>query len=546
MAIRVKRRCLFILISLTLPLFAGACGVTNKPPVANAGPDKTVNIGDKVILNGVLSYDPEGKPLSYAWSFDIRPSGSDAQLQNSTSVQCNFTPDVAGDYVVRLTVSDGTAKGYDTVTIRAKSETGETPGNDPPVANAGADQNVTVGQLVTLDGSGSTDPDDDPLTYLWEMLSRPADSQATLTGATTVNPSFTPDKDGAYIVQLTVSDGEYIDQDTVTVTASKSGSFDIKTFGFTLVDAAYSRQLDRIIMVEHHPVRTRAIIEEAFFLHIYDPVSKTDVPVRLEMRPNCLAISPDGLSAVVGHDARISYIADLSSPSPSVRYLDQCPINVVEIMLPGDGYVYAFPELESDPVTIIDLASGVKSAEIFLEPIAQIALRPNAPGTAFAVDGSQLFEYSVGAGTITGTGLYTTDDVLGYPPGGNLWFSSDGDRLITQSAKIYWWGLEGNLNYHGSLDLCTGLVSLDHHLIDLSAEVYAIIPASPEDIEVVVYGYDFHEVKKIMSLPDVTYGGATGQWPGRFVFFNAAGDRIYVLTAPSTNDACAVITLTTP
>ena len=496
-------------------------------------------------LNGIQSYDPEGKPLSYAWSFDARPSGSQASLQNSTSVQCNFTPDVAGDYVVRLTVSDGKAKGYDTVTIRAKSETGGTPGNDPPIADAGDDLEVAVGKPVTLDGSGSTDPDGDALTYLWEMLSRPADSQATLTGADTVKPSFTPDEPGEYIVQLTVSDGQATDTDTVTVTASKSGSFDIKTFGFTLVDAAYSRQLDRIIMVEHHLSPTKTIIKEEFYLHIYDPATNTDHPVKLEMRPNCLALSPDGLSAVVGHDARISYIADLSSPSPSVRYLDQCPINVVEIMLPGDGYVYAFPELKTDPVTIIDLTTGSKSSDSFLPHIVQAALRPNALDTAFAVDGSQLFEYSVGAGMISDPIIYPPDGILGYPPGNNLWFSSVGDRLITQSGKIYWWD-PGYLDYHGSLDQCTGLVSLDHHLTGLSAEVYAIVPAAPEDLKVVVYGYDFHEVRKIIHLPDVTYNGVTGQWPGRFVFFNAAGDMMYVLAAPSTNDACAVITLNTP
>jgi hypothetical protein len=52
---------------------------------------------------------------------------------------------------------------------------------------------------VTLNGSGSTDANSDPLTYGWTLTARPAGSAAALSGANTVNPTFTPDVAGSYV-----------------------------------------------------------------------------------------------------------------------------------------------------------------------------------------------------------------------------------------------------------------------------------------------------------------------------------------------------------
>jgi hypothetical protein len=65
---------------------------------------------------------------------------------------------------------------------------GSTPGcmttNQPPVANAGANQSVTLGSTVQLDGSGSTDPNGLALTYQWSLISKPSGSNATLNNTT--------------------------------------------------------------------------------------------------------------------------------------------------------------------------------------------------------------------------------------------------------------------------------------------------------------------------------------------------------------------------
>ncbi|MDY6990711.1 MAG: CARDB domain-containing protein [Thermodesulfobacteriota bacterium] len=79
--------------------------------------------------------------------------------------------------------------------------------NYPPIANAGPDQCGLVGALVTLDGGGSDDPDENyPLTYQWAITSQPAGSTATLTGDDTVSSTFSPDVAGDYTVELVVTD----------------------------------------------------------------------------------------------------------------------------------------------------------------------------------------------------------------------------------------------------------------------------------------------------------------------------------------------------
>ena len=75
-----------------------------------------------------------------------------------------------------------------------------------PVANAGPAQTVQVGATVTLDGSGSTDPNGHPLTYQWKFVSVPTGSGATLVSPTGVKPTFVADLAGSYVVQVIVTD----------------------------------------------------------------------------------------------------------------------------------------------------------------------------------------------------------------------------------------------------------------------------------------------------------------------------------------------------
>ena len=95
--------------------------------------------------------------------------------------------------------------------------------NQPPIANAGFDQNIQAKSTVQLDGSSSSDADGDPLTFKWSFTSVPDGSSATLSGFTAENPTFVADTPGTYIVQLIVNDGEADSQpDVVTISTENS------------------------------------------------------------------------------------------------------------------------------------------------------------------------------------------------------------------------------------------------------------------------------------------------------------------------------------
>ncbi|MEJ2139679.1 MAG: DUF4382 domain-containing protein [Gammaproteobacteria bacterium] len=96
------------------------------------------------------------------------------------------------------------------------------PANQPPVADAGSNQAVDTGTGVMLDGTGSSDPDGDPLSYSW-TLETPAGSAAVLSAADTAMPSLLTDVDGDYVATLVVNDGALDSAPaTVTVTASST------------------------------------------------------------------------------------------------------------------------------------------------------------------------------------------------------------------------------------------------------------------------------------------------------------------------------------
>jgi fibro-slime domain-containing protein len=190
----------------------------NNAPIANAGADQSVYTGSLVSLDGSASSDIDGDPISYLWSISSQPSGSSVSLSDNTSPNPTFTASQAGSYTFQLVVNDGELNSAaDSVTINAADEVV----NSAPVANAGDDKATLVGVAVALDGSGSSDVDNDSLSYQWSIISPDGADISIISDATSAQPSITPPDEGVYIVQLVVNDGQLSSApDTVSVIAN--------------------------------------------------------------------------------------------------------------------------------------------------------------------------------------------------------------------------------------------------------------------------------------------------------------------------------------
>ncbi|MGQ0591967.1 MAG: Ig-like domain-containing protein, partial [Gammaproteobacteria bacterium] len=194
----------------------------NHPPLADAGSDTNTATGLPVTLNGSGSSDPDGDALAFLWRFLSVPPPStvtDAVLANGNTAAPRFTPDVDGPYELALEVSDGAMSDVDTVIVTARAA------NVPPNANAGPDTSAVAGQVVNLDGRGSTDPDNGPapLGFRWSFAALPPGSLLSdidIAGATTALASFTPDFAGDYRISLDVNDGADTGRDEVLISAA--------------------------------------------------------------------------------------------------------------------------------------------------------------------------------------------------------------------------------------------------------------------------------------------------------------------------------------
>ena len=248
-------------------------------PTAVAGPDQSIHARGTVLLDGSASFDDNtaSAALNYFWSFVSAPSGSTAVLSSLNTAQTTFEADLAGSYIVQLIVQDSAGQFSDPSIVTIAST------NLAPTADAGSTQTVIVGDIVALDGSGSTDPENDALTYQWTLSAAPSGSAAALVGGSTAAPQFTPDLAGSYTIDLIVDDGlgpslpasvtivaitgaEFAENTLMSVQATVAAlpASSVSNRGNQIALSIFLRQAIRSIQCGH-PLLAREFVEAAIY-----------------------------------------------------------------------------------------------------------------------------------------------------------------------------------------------------------------------------------------------------------------------------------------
>ena len=133
--------------------------VENLPPICDAGGPYTGEAGSPINMSGAGSSDPDGTIVVYRWDF--------GNGQTATGVTPSPVYAVMGDYTVTLTVIDNGAASSTCTTIAHVLPPSEP--NTPPICDAGGPYEGLVGQSITFDGTGSSDPDGSIEDYQWEF-----------------------------------------------------------------------------------------------------------------------------------------------------------------------------------------------------------------------------------------------------------------------------------------------------------------------------------------------------------------------------------------
>jgi hypothetical protein len=207
-----------------------ACSGQNQAPTVNAGPDQTVTLPSSANLSGTATDDGLPNPpgtLTTTWSEVTGPGTVTFGDPSSLSTTATFSD--PGTYVLRLRANDSALQTTDDLTVTVNP----VPQNQPPVVNAGSDQNVILPNPANLSGTATDDGLPNPprtLTTTWSEVSGPG--TVTFGDASSLGTTATFSDPGTYDLRLTADDSALQSSDDLIVTVASASQNLVGNPGF--------------------------------------------------------------------------------------------------------------------------------------------------------------------------------------------------------------------------------------------------------------------------------------------------------------------------
>ena len=317
-----------------------------------------------------------------------------------------------------------------------------------------------------------------------------------------------------------------------TPVSSSDSSDSAPSFGqialpFRVIDAEFSRPLGRVVLLGEVPNR----------VYLIDVDSGDQQTIDLPLVGTAIAVSPDGRTAVVGHDGYISHL-DLAKATLLSTPAVACPVG--DLVLGGNGFAYAFASSDSGAAGIhtVRLSDGMElSTDDWTTPVRTRARLHPQGGWIYGADRGvptddiEKYDVSGGVAQYKYNSPYDGD----YAVCGNLWFTEDGKRIISACGRVFRTSALQTMDmiYAGSMLKDVRFLWAEHnakvgYVAAIRSDNESEGP-SDADQSVALYEDNFLQLQKELPLPALLEAGVLHALHGRFVFFRADGQSVVVV-----------------
>jgi hypothetical protein len=305
---------------------------------------------------------------------------------------------------------------------------------------------------------------------------------------------------------------------TITQAGASPASSGFTRLAYKVIDAEYSKALDRLVMVTANPHE----------LVLFDPETGGQQFVPLVREPMSIAVRPDGLFAAVGHRGWVSLV---NLQTARVERVIEAPTNVHDVVLAANGYLYANPGSDQwTDLETFDPATNRWTGTYGIYSGSTLRLHPSGKYLYNVDTWTKKFDISQSLPSLVHNFTY---DLATYH---NLWFSESGNRFLTDAAKMYRFSelTAEDGQYNGTLSAATNVRWAAHSGVQQS---FAVIPGisypsshSEADKEVQIYGDDFLGFAGRLPFTRFDVAGAPYAAHGKFLFWNRAASKMVAVT----------------